>query len=126
VQTILIVEDQEDVQVLLEIALEQPDRRLLHALDGEQGLALARTEHPDLILLDVMMPGGMDGLSMLRALRADPEGAGVKVVVISARTQQKDVAAALDAGADDFLSKPFRLKELQEVIDRHLVAPTAT
>lgn len=119
-RTILIVEDQQDVQALLGVALHHPERRLLKALNAEQGLALARSEHPDLILLDIMMPGGMDGLTMLRYLRADPAGTGVKIVIMSARTQLKDIATAVAAGADDYLPKPFRLKELREVVARHL------
>ena len=119
-RTILIVEDQQDVQALLGVALQHPDRRLLSALNGEQGLALARSERPDLILLDIMMPGDMDGLTMLRTLRADPGGGDVKVIVLSARTQQKDIAAAFAAGADEYLPKPFRLRELRETLARHL------
>jgi len=120
VRTILIVEDQEDVQVLLGMALRHPGRRLLSASNAEQGLALARSEHPDLILLDIMMPGGMDGLAMLRSLRADPSSADIKVVIMSARTQQKNIAAAFAAGADEYLRKPFRLKELKDTVARHL------
>jgi len=120
VQTILIVEDQEDVQDLLDLVLQEPNRRLLHALNGEEGLQLALNEHPDLILLDIMIPGGMDGLEMLRLLRQDAAGNSIKVVVMSARTQQKDVAAAYAAGADDFLPKPFRLSDLKERIARNL------
>ena len=119
-RTILIVEDQQDVQALLGVALRHPDRRLLSAFNGEQGLALARSERPDLILLDIMMPGDMDGLTMLRTLRADPGGGDVKVIVLSARTQQKDIAAAYAAGADEYLAKPFRLRELRETLARHL------
>lgn len=120
--TILIVEDQRDVQALLGVALKQPDRRLLHALNGEEGLDLARSERPDLILLDVMMPGGMDGLALLRTLRAEAAGNSARVIIMSARTQRKDIDAAYAAGADDYLPKPFRLKDLQEAIVRHLQA----
>jgi DNA-binding response OmpR family regulator len=125
-QTILIVEDQQDVQALLGVALRHPERRLLNAFNAEQGLALVRSEHPDLILLDIMMPGGMDGLTMLRSMRADPAGTGIKIVIMSARTQQKDIAAAIAAGADDYLSKPFKLKELREIVARHLSSPASS
>jgi DNA-binding response OmpR family regulator len=120
--TVLIVEDQQDVQRMLGVALQTPGRRLLHAFDGQQGLALARSERPELILLDIMMPGVMDGLTLLRTLRAEPAGVGVKVVIMSARTHQKDIAAAMAAGADDYLCKPFRLSDLRQVLDRHLAS----
>jgi CheY-like chemotaxis protein len=119
-RTILIVEDQQDVQALLGVALRHPERRLLSALDAEQGLKLFRSEQPDLILLDIMMPGGMDGMTMLRSLRADPGGGDVKVIILSARTQQKDIAAAYAAGADEYLPKPFHLKALKETLARYL------
>jgi CheY-like chemotaxis protein len=119
-RTILIVEDQPDVQALLGVVLQHSGCRLLNALNAEQGLELARSEHPDLILLDIMMPGNMDGLALLRRLRADPAGTGIRIVIMSARTQHKDVAAAVAAGADDYLPKPFRLKELREIVARHL------
>jgi DNA-binding response OmpR family regulator len=105
------------------VALRQPGWRLLHALTGDAGLHLALTERPDLILLDIMIPGGMDGLALLRTLRQDPVGKAVKVVVISARTQQKDIDAAFAAGADDYLPKPFRLAQIRERLSRYLQSP---
>ncbi len=122
-QTILIVEDQTDVQNLLKVALAQPDRKLLHAEDAMSGLRLARAERPDLVLLDIMMPGEMDGLGLLLALKADPQTAGAKVIVISAKVQQHDQETALKAGADSFLTKPFRLALLNERINSALAAP---
>lgn len=119
---ILIVEDQPDVQNLLKVALARPDRKLLHAEDAMVGLRLATEERPDLVLLDMMMPGEMDGLDLLVALKADPLTAGSKVIVVSAKAQLSDQAAALLQGADAYVTKPFRLASLEESIDRLLLS----
>jgi DNA-binding response OmpR family regulator len=114
------VEDQKDVHQLLDIALQSPELRILHAFDAEQGLQLARSEKPDLILLDIMMPGGMDGMDLLRTLRSESAALSPRVVMMSARTRQNDIAAAYAAGADGYLAKPFRLVELKKTIDQML------
>jgi DNA-binding response OmpR family regulator len=118
---ILIVEDQQDVQNLLEIALAKPDRKLLHAVDAITGLSLARDERPDLILLDLMMPGEMDGFGLLLALKEDPQTADAKIIIMSARTQVQDQETALNAGADSYITKPFKLTYLRGCIDRALL-----
>lgn len=121
-QKILIVEDQPDVQNLLKVALARPDRKLLHAEDAMAGLRLAIEERPDLVLLDMMMPGEMDGLDLLMALKANPLTAGSKVIVISAKAQLRDQESALLEGADAYVTKPFRLAYLKETIDRLLLS----
>lgn len=118
---ILIVEDQQDVQNLFKIALAKPGRMLLHALDATTGLRLARDENPDLVLLDIMLPGEMDGFGLLLALREDPQTSGAKIIIVSARTQDHDQEAALNAGADSYITKPFRLSYLKECIDQALL-----
>jgi len=118
--TILIVEDQQDVQTLLSVALTRPDRRLIHANNAATGLDLAIQETPDLVLLDIMMPGEMDGLGLLRELRKDVRTAETKIIVISARAQHHDQQAALAEGADIYITKPFRLAYLKECIARVL------
>lgn len=122
-QTILIVEDQPDVQNLLKVALAGPDRTLVHAMDAAAGLASAREQEPDLVLLDIMMPGEMDGLGLLREFRNDPRTAGAKIIVISARAQHHDQQAALAGGADVYIAKPFRLAHLKECIAQLLASP---
>jgi DNA-binding response OmpR family regulator len=119
-QTLLIVEDQQDVQKLLSLALAKPNRRILQALDAEEGARLTFAEHPDLILLDIMMPGQMDGLDLLREIRNDSEVRSTPVIILSARAQNSDRKIAIEAGADDYLIKPFRLAELQAMMDRYL------
>ncbi|HKL27008.1 MAG TPA: response regulator [Desulfuromonadales bacterium] len=119
-KTILIVEDQEDVQKLLKVALNGSGWALLHALDAADGLKLARERTPDLVLLDIMMPGSMDGLGLLKTLRENAETARAKIIVISARAQHQDQEAAMKAGANAYVTKPFRLAELKSLIEKML------
>lgn len=119
-ETILIVEDQQDVQNLLGVALHESGRRLLHAYDADQGWEMLQAETVDLVLLDIMMPGKRDGLDLLRSLRQEDRFNEVRVVILSARTQTWDKVSALAAGADDFVEKPFRLQVLKESLDRFL------
>jgi len=118
---ILIVEDQQDVQNLLKVVLAKPDRKFLFAVDALTGLSLARNERPDLVLLDIMMPGTMDGFGLLLELKEDPQMARTKIIVVSARAQQQDREKALNAGADGYITKPFRLTPLKEYIDQALL-----
>ena len=102
---ILVVED--NVEILELINLQLRDRyRIYVASDGQQGLELAQRERPDLIVTDYMMPE-MDGLTMLRRMRADPQLAEIPVIMLSARSQIADRVAAREAGADVYLGKPF-------------------
>jgi two-component system, OmpR family, phosphate regulon response regulator PhoB len=116
-QTILIVDDQPEVLRLLELALRGEGRRLLFAGDGQSALDLARQNHPDLILMDVMMPGGIDGLQATRILKGDPETAGAQVIMITAKAQKEDRQEALAAGADDYVAKPFDIRDLRAKIE---------
>lgn len=119
-KTLLIVEDQVDVQNLLKVAFSGPELILLHAMDAAEGLRLARARAPDLVLLDIMMPGEMDGLGLLKALRQEAGTAQTKIIVVSARAQHQDQEAAAEAGADAYVTKPFRLSELKRLIDQML------
>ncbi len=107
---VLVVEDNPDVLELVNIQL-QGDHGILTAQDGRQGLALAAREAPDLIVTDFMMPE-MDGLDMLRALRADPRTADTPVVMLTSKSQVEDRLQAREAGADVYLTKPFSGTEL--------------
>jgi DNA-binding response OmpR family regulator len=116
---VLIVEDQEDVREVIRITLELEDFSIHEAPDGNAGLAQAQRLHPDLMLLDVMMPG-MDGLQLCQRIKSDPTLKRTKVVMLSARTQAHDRAAAAKAGADHYLSKPFSPIELLDTVNRIL------
>jgi DNA-binding response OmpR family regulator len=112
---ILIVEDQADIRKLIRMTLEFSDFDLHEAADGESGLELARSVRPHLMLLDVMMPGRLDGFQVCRAIKADPELSATLVVMLTARGQSSDVSAGEQSGADAYLVKPFSPLEL---IDR--------
>jgi DNA-binding response OmpR family regulator len=116
---ILIVEDQQDVQKLLEISLQKYGRPILHAYDAVQGWQMIRAEQPGVVLLDIMMPGSMDGMDLLRLIRKDRQFNKTVVIVMSALTQRSDFVNALAAGADDFLSKPFHLRDLHRLLEHY-------
>jgi DNA-binding response OmpR family regulator len=117
---VLIVEDQEDIRELIRVTLEFEDFDIHEAADGPTGLAAAQRLVPDLILLDVMMPGGMDGLQVCKAVRADGRLRRCKVVLLTGRTQAADRQAGSNAGADEYLVKPFSPLELLTVVKRLL------
>jgi len=115
VSRILIVEDEPDVLLLLENRVRGAGHDVQSASDGQTGLDLALSESPDLIILDWMMPK-LDGIEVLERLRADEVGGGIKVLMLTARSQQNDVDRAFAAGADDYIVKPFSSRELVERI----------
>lgn len=114
---VLVVDDDEVIRQLICINLELEGFDVLTAVDGEEGLATARTEQPDVVTLDVMMPK-MDGWEAAARLRGDPATAGIRVCLISARAQQADVAHGQRIGVDAYVTKPFDPEELVSVIRR--------
>lgn len=109
---ILVAEDDEDILALVVFDLEDEGYEVLTARDGQEAVALALERHPDLILLDVAMPG-LDGYEVTRRLRADESTRATPVVLLTARAQVKDVIAGFEAGANDYVTKPFRPDELR-------------
>ena len=110
-QTILVIEDEEDIADLIAFNLKRNDFHVELALDGLQGLAAARSLRPDLIVLDLMMPG-MDGVSLFRELQREESTREIPVIMLTARGQTEDRIAGLQLGADDYMTKPFSPKEL--------------
>jgi DNA-binding response OmpR family regulator len=121
---ILIVEDQADIRKLIRMTLEFGDFELHEAADGESGLNLARAVRPHVMLLDVMMPGLLDGYQVCRHIKQDPQLKGIQVIMLTARGQATDVAAGEDAGADAYLVKPFSPLELIDRVEA-MVSPGA-
>ncbi|HEY6031801.1 MAG TPA: response regulator [Gaiellaceae bacterium] len=114
-ELILVADDDEDILALVSLRLRRLGYRVAEARDGEAALAEVARERPALVILDLMMPR-VDGYGVIRRLRADPETASLPVVVLSARARSADAAAGLEAGADAYLSKPFRAEELAATI----------
>lgn len=114
---ILIVEDQDEIRELIRVTLEFDDYEIDEAPNGAIGLSKAASFKPDLILLDVMMPGGLNGLQVCEKVKADPVLRGSKVILLTARGQESDRQAGLKAGADEYLIKPFSPMDLMRVID---------
>ena len=108
-KTVLIVEDEKNIVDILRFNLMREGYRTIEAYDGEDGLNKARSEHPDLILLDVMLPK-MIGFDVCRALRQ--EGNNVPVIILTAREEETDKVLGLEIGADDYITKPFSMREL--------------
>ncbi|MDA0264626.1 MAG: response regulator [Chloroflexi bacterium] len=105
-QTLLIADDEEDVMELMQATLKFSGYRMLSAVDGPEALEIARREIPELALLDVMMPG-MDGFEVCRLLKGDPLTANIKIVMLTASSQDSDRQIGIDAGADEYITKPF-------------------
>ena len=108
-KTVLIVEDEKNIVDILRFNLMREGYRTIEAYDGEDGLNKARSEHPDLILLDVMLPK-MIGFDVCRTLRQ--EGNNVPVIILTAREEETDMVLGLEIGADDYITKPFSMREL--------------
>lgn len=108
---ILILEDEPDIREILEYALKRDGFDVISATDGQAGLAAARRLVPDLILLDLMLPG-MDGLEVCRQIRGDPSTSGIALIMVTAKGEESDVVLGLGLGADDYIAKPFKPHEL--------------
>jgi DNA-binding response OmpR family regulator len=108
------------------LTLDTGDRDILEAIDGASALSAIRVLQPDLVVLDVMMPGELSGLDVCARIRADPGLRGIRVVILSARGQVTDRAEGLRAGADAYLVKPFSPLELERVVDTLLDDSAAT
>jgi two-component system alkaline phosphatase synthesis response regulator PhoP len=108
---VLVVDDEEPILELLKYNLEKEGYRVETALNGAKGLDIARKFHPDLVLLDIMMPG-MDGVEMCRRLRETPEGQKTFVIFLTARSEEYSEVAAFDVGADDYITKPIKPRAL--------------
>ncbi len=108
-RTVLIVDDEKSIVDILKFNLENSDYSTLCAYDGLEGLRLARENNPDLILLDVMLPY-MDGFEVCKTLRG--EGSNIPIIMITAREEETDKVFGLELGADDYITKPFSVREL--------------
>ncbi len=118
---VLVIDDEAPIRLLCRVNLEAEGMQVLEAADGPTGLELARGETPDVILLDVMMPG-LDGWGVAEALLEDERTASIPIIFLTARAEFRDRARGLDLGGVDYVTKPFNPLELaplvQDVLDR--------
>ena len=110
-EKVLIVEDEKDIIKMLEYNLKKEGFRVVDARDAEDALDLAVREHPDLILLDLMLPG-MDGLEVCKALKKESKTSSIPIIMLTAKSQESDKVVGLELGADDYITKPFSPREL--------------
>jgi DNA-binding response OmpR family regulator len=116
VAKILLAEDEKQIADMISFKLTNGGHQMLRAQDGEQALALAGRELPDLILLDAMMPG-LGGFEVLRRLKGDSALRSIPVIMVTAKGHERDVLSGLRGGAIDYIVKPFSLKELSARVE---------
>jgi two-component system phosphate regulon response regulator PhoB len=114
---ILVVDDMKEVRDLVEKTLRRDDCEILKARNGEEAIKIARQEKPNLIMMDIMMPGAVDGLEATRMLKDDPQTSDCIVIILTAKGQKDDVEKGIEAGADDYFVKPFSPLELMRKVD---------
>jgi CheY-like chemotaxis protein len=107
------------MELVQQIIAKRADLKLLTATNGDDGVAIAREVHPDLILMDINLPG-LSGLDALRMLKADALTVGIPVLAISANAMPSDIKSGLDAGFVRYLTKPIKVDEFMQVVDRAL------
>ncbi len=105
-ETVLVIEDEEDILELIRYNLDREGYRVVCAESGEKGLEIARRQRPDLLLLDLMLPG-LDGLEVCKRLKTDSAAASLPIVMVTARGEEADVVTGLELGAEDYVTKPF-------------------
>lgn len=110
-EKILIVEDEKDIIKMLEYNLKKEGFKVIDARDGEDALDLASRQYPDLILLDLMLPG-IDGLEVCKTLKKESKTSSIPIIMLTAKSQESDKVVGLELGADDYITKPFSPREL--------------
>ena len=104
---ILIADDLSEIRRLLALTLKSEDYQIFQAENGEKAVEIAMSEHPDLIIMDILMPGKLDGLEATRVLKNNPETKDCKIIMLTVKGHETDRENALKAGANDYFSKPF-------------------
>jgi two-component system, OmpR family, alkaline phosphatase synthesis response regulator PhoP len=119
-KTILIADDEPDIRLMVSRMLSK-DCFVLEAADGDEAVNVARVQKPDLILMDIMMPG-KDGYSACHSIKSDTATKSIPVVMVTGIDHQLNVKLSAEVGADGYITKPFSLEDLLEVVDRFLSA----
>lgn len=119
---ILIADDRAEVRELVEVTLRAEDYQILQAKNGQQSIDVTRKEKPDLIIMDIMMPGEIDGIEATRILKNDPVTKGSIIIMLTSKGQKEDIKKGYEAGAEDYFVKPFSpldlIKKVEEVLEK--------
>ncbi len=119
---ILIVDDDAGIRELVDMTLRSDDYHIFQAENGQQAIKIARAEKPDLIIMDVMMPGDIDGFEATRIIKSDPETKKCAIIILSGKGQDAEREKGFSAGANDYFTKPFSplalIKKVEEVLDK--------
>jgi len=117
---ILIVDDHVEIRKLVEITLRVEDYQILQAKNGEEAIKIEKAEKPDLIIMDIIMPGKIDGIEATRILKNDHDAKVCPIIMLTVKGEEEDVKRGLDVGADDYFTKPFSplqlIKKVEEVL----------
>ncbi|MFM1872479.1 MAG: hypothetical protein RL398_1901 [Planctomycetota bacterium] len=108
---ILVIEDEPDLLEVIQYNLDREGHKVIACRNGEQGLSRIRTDNPDLVILDLMLPG-MDGVEVCRQVKADPVTRAIPIIMVTAKSEESDIVLGLGIGADDYITKPFSPREL--------------
>ncbi len=108
---VLVIEDEPDILEVIQYNLEREGHKVIACRNGEQGLSRIRTDNPDLVILDLMLPG-MDGVEVCRQVKSDPVTRSIPIVMVTAKGEESDIVLGLGIGADDYITKPFSPREL--------------
>lgn len=117
---ILIVDDQKEIRELIEISLRKKDFHILQVDNAKEAVDRVKKEKPDLVIMDIMMPGKIDGLDATRAIKSDPQTRDVKIIILTVKGQDADKEKGLNAGADEYCTKPFKPQEISNLIEKIL------
>jgi len=116
---ILVVDDEPTIVRLMEFILARQGHEMIVAVNGEEALEKIQSQHPDLVLLDIMMPR-IDGYEVAQRLRADPATAALPIIMLSAKAQDEDIRKGVEVGVDEYVTKPFTPDHLVQVVTKYL------
>jgi len=117
---ILIVDDQLEIRELVEISLRDKSCHILRAESGKEAIKIAKEEKPDLVIMDILMPGEIDGLEATRMIKSDPLTKDIKIIIFTVKGQDADREKGFEVGAEEYLVKPFRSFELIKIVEKVL------
>ncbi|MBI5426847.1 MAG: response regulator [Nitrospinae bacterium] len=119
-EKILVVDNDKEVRELVEVTLAAPGRRVLHAESGKMAIEMTLDQKPDLIIMDIVMPGEINGIEATRFIKKRQETKDVKIILLTAKVDPSFKKQGAEAGADNFFLKPFSPRELKEKVERTL------